>query len=118
MKLLDIIQELQKPEQIYNPEYEDSEEDIDDISKLSPAQRKELFKKGVLIIGDNVFYSPKLDKMKKNIIASKKEFQVFKYYPDDNIREMAKEITNLHNELFSKIRALDTVIELKKSNKL
>lgn len=115
MKLIDILKELEKPEQIYGSDYKPESEG--DASKLTPLQRKELFKQGYLRLGDKVVYLPKLDKAKKNILDSKEEFEVFQYYPDETIKAIAKEINKLHNQLYSSMKALDKILELKKAGK-
>lgn len=111
MKLINILKELEKPEQIYKPGYSPEEEG--EVSKLTPLQRKELFKQGYLRLGDKVMYLPKLDKTKKSILDSKEEFEVFQYYPDDTIKAIALEINKLHNQLYKYIKALDKVLESK-----
>jgi hypothetical protein len=116
MKLLNIIKELEKPEQVYSPGQE-PEEITNDITKLTPQQQKELFNKGSIIIGNQVIYLPKMDKMRKNIFNSKKEFEAFLYYPDSTIKEVAKEINKLHNQLYKYTKALDKLLELRKSGK-
>lgn len=126
MKLLDILREaefLKKPEKVYEPEPEEIEgeeveTELEDIVKLSPQQQKELFKKGFLIVGTKVYNLPKLDKMRRNLIMSKKEFEAFQYHPDEDIKTVAKDINKLHNELYSSMKALDKMLELKKAGKL
>jgi len=133
MKLLDILREansfLKKPEQIYAPGQE-PEEITSDISKLTPQQRKELFKRGSLLIpkpqdpsrpstiSSKVVRLPKAEEIQRKLINDKKEFEAYQYHPDEDIKKIAKEINKLYNQLYGTIKALDKTLELKKLGKL
>jgi hypothetical protein len=43
---------------------------------------------------------------------------VFTFYPDEDIKNVAKEINNLHNKLYRAMTALNKLIELKKSGRI
>ena len=126
MKLLDILQELERPSKIY------ADRDIENINyaDLTPAEKDELFKKGTLMLplpsdpnrpetsGSKVINLPKMDQVKRQIINNKKEFDIFLYSPDPEIKEIAKEINSLHNKLFKALTALDKTIELKRRGRI
>jgi hypothetical protein len=128
MKLLDILQELEKPKKIYADREPGKEITIAD---LTPEERDELFKKGSIMINipkdpsrpevtsaSQVINLPKMDQVKRDTIKNKKEFDVFLYSPDSDIKTIAKEINKLHNQLFKALTALDKTIDLKKRGRI
>jgi hypothetical protein len=127
MKLLDILQELDRPKQIYadrNPNKQVT------IADLTPEEKDELFAKGSLLvkmpadpnrpetIGSQVINLPKMDQVKKDIIQYKKEFDVFMFSTDPNIQAIAKEINKNFNQLYRVLNALDKSIDLKKRGRI
>ena len=127
MKLLDILQELDRPKQIYadrNPNKQVT------IADLTPEERDELFAKGSLLvkmpadpnrpetIGSQVINLPKMDQVKKDIIQYKKEFDVFMFSSDPDIKAIAKEINKNFNQLYRVLNALDKSIDLKKRGRM
>ena len=128
MKLLDILQELDKPKQIYadRPAWKEVT-----IADLTPEERDELFAKGSIMVNipkdpnrpevtsaSQVINLPKMDQVKRDIIQNKKEFDVFTFSPDPDIKEVAKEINTLHNKLFRAMNALDKLIDLKRRGRV
>lgn len=127
MKLLDIIQELDRPKQIYASKDPNKQATIAD---LTPEERDELFAKGSLLIKmpsdpnrpetsvSQVINLPKMDQVKKDIIQNKKEFDVFMFSPDPDIKAIAKEINKNFNQLYRALNALDKSIDLKKRGRM
>ena len=128
MKLIDILKELEKPKKIYADREPGKEITMAD---LTPEERDELFKKGSIMISlppdpsrpevtsaSQVINLPKVDQIKKDIIQNKKEFDVFMFSPDKDIKEVAKEINNLYNKLFRATNALDKLLDLKRRGRL
>ena len=127
MKLLDILQELDRPKQIYadrNPNKQVT------IADLTPEERDELFANGSLLVKmpvdpnrpetsvSQVINLPKMDQVKKDIIQYKKEFDVFMFSPDPDIKAIAKEINKNFNQLYRVLNALDKSIDLKKRGRI
>jgi hypothetical protein len=126
MKLIDIIAELDKPEKVYADREPGKELTLAD---LTPEELEDLFKKGSVMasISDpsrpeasssQVFYLPKMDQIKREIIQNKREFDVFNFVKDPDIKETAREINKLYNKLYRTMDALDKLIKLKKSGRL
>jgi hypothetical protein len=127
MKLLDILQELDRPKQIYADRDPNKQVTIAD---LTPEERDELFAKGSLLIkmpadpnrpetiGSQVINLPKMDQVKKDIIQYKKEFDVFMFSTDPDIQAIAKEINKNFNQLYRVLNALDKSIDLKKRGRI
>lgn len=125
LKFKDILNELEKPSSVYQ---DSSLEKNRKINNLSPSEKEKLFQQGQLLIptkSDNpeksasdVVYLPAIDQVKKDIIKDKKEFEVFQFHPDDDIKEIAKAINSYYNKLYKLINALDKLIELKKSGRI
>ena len=123
MKLLDILQELDRPKQIYADK--DPSKQVT-IADLTPEERDELFAKGSLLVkmpvdpnrpetsASQVINLPKMDQVKKDIIQNKKEFDVFMFSPDPDIKAIAKEI----NQLYRALNALDKSIDLKRRGRI
>ena len=116
MKLIDILKELREET---------------NIADLTPEQRKELFKKGSIMVklppdpnrpnvssASQVINLPKMDQIKREIIKNKQEFDMFTFSSDEDIKSIAKEINNLYNKLFRAMNALDKTINLKKSGRI
>ena len=127
MKLLDIIKELEKPSKIYADKDPNKQVTIAD---LTPEERDELFAKGSLLVKmpadpnrpdtsvSQVINLPKMDQVKKDIIQNKKEFDVFMFSPDPDIKAIAKEINKNFNQLYRAINALDKSIDLKRRGRV
>ena len=127
MKLLDIIKELEKPKKIYADKPTDRKITIAD---LSPEEREDLFKQGNLMVplpqdpdrpetsGSQVINLPKIDRVKREIIKNKKEFDAFIYSSNADIKATAKQINKLHNELFRAMDALGKLLDLQKQGRI
>ena len=128
MKLIDILKELEKPKQIYASREPGKEVTIAD---LTPEEKEELFKKGSLMIklpvdpkrpevtsASQVINLPKIDQVKREIIQNKKEFDVFTFSSNPEIKNVAKEINNLYNKLFRAMNALDKMIDLQRRGRI
>jgi hypothetical protein len=127
MKLLDIIKELEKPSKIYADRDPNKQLTIAD---LTPEERDELFAKGSLLVKmaadpnrpetsvSQVINLPKMDQVKKDIIQNKKEFDVFMFSPDPDIKAIAKEINKNFNQLYRAMNALDKSIDLKRRGRV
>ena len=128
MKLIDILKELEKPKQIYAGREPGKEVTIAD---LTPEEKDELFKKGSIMIqiptdpkrpevtsASQVINLPKMDQVKREIIQNKKEFDVFTFSSNPDIKNVAKEINNLYNKLFRAMNALDKMIDLQRRGRI
>jgi len=127
MKLLDIIKELEKPKKIYADKPTDRKLTVAD---LSPEEREDLFKQGNLMVplpqdpdrpetsGSQVINLPKIDRVKREIIKNKKEFDAFIYSSNPDIKATAKQINKLHNELFRAMDALGKLLDLQKQGRI
>ena len=127
MKLLDIIKELEKPKQIYASKPVNKELTIAD---LSPEEREKLLQQGTLMlplpqdpsrpetVGSQVINLPKIDQVKREIIKNKREFDAFTFSANPDIKETAKKINKLHNELFRSMDALGKLLDLQKQGRI
>jgi hypothetical protein len=126
MKLIDIIAELDKPEKIYADR--DSGKELT-LADLTPEELDDLFRKGSVMVpisdpsrpgasASQVFYLPKIDQIKRDIVQNKREFDVFNFVKDPDINATSKEINKLYNRLYRTMDALDKLIKLKKSGRI
>ena len=127
MKLLDIIKELEKPKQIYQTRKPSGELNISD---LTPEEREKLLQQGTLMlplpqdpsrpetVGSQVINLPKIDQVKREIIKNKREFDAFKFSSNEQIKDVAKKINKLHNELFTAMDALGKLLDLQKQGRI
>jgi len=127
MKLLDILKELEKPSKIYTDKPVDKEITIAD---LTPEEYDELFKKGTLLVklpsdpnrpetsASQVINLPKIDQIKKDVIQNKREFDVFMFSTNPDVKNTAKEINNLYNKLFRAMNALDKLLDLQRRGRI
>jgi len=127
MKLLDILQELDRPKQIYADK--DPRKQVT-MADLTPEEYEELLKKGSILvkmpqdpnrpetISSQVINLPKIDQIKREVIQNKKEFDVFTFSSNPDIKNVAKEINTLYNKLFRAMNALDKMLELQKKGRI
>jgi hypothetical protein len=127
MKLLDILQELEKPKKIYADKPTNRKLTISD---LSPEEKEDLFKRGSLAVPmppdpnrpetsmSQVINLPKIDQVKREIIRNKKEFDAFAFSSNPEIKSTAKQINKLHNELFRAMDALGKLLELQRQGRI
>jgi hypothetical protein len=127
MKLLDIINELDKPKKIYADRKSGEETNV---GNLNPDELDTLFKQGSVLVPlpsdpnrpettkSQVVNLPKIDQIRKDVLSNKKEFDMFLYSRDEDIKDVAKKINRLHNDLFKAMTALDKMIALKKSGRI
>ena len=127
MKLIDILKELEKPTKIYADR--DPEKEIT-MADLTPEEYDELFKKGTLLVklpsdpnrpetsASQVINLPKIDQIKKDVIQNKREFDVFMFSTNPDVKNTAKEINNLYNKLFRAMNALDKLLDLQRRGRI
>jgi len=127
MKLLDIINELDKPKKIYADR--DPNKPITMVD-LTPEEYEELLRKGSILvkmppdpnrpetISSQVINLPKIDQIKREVIQNKKEFDVFTFSTNPDIKNVAKEINTLYNKLFRAMNALDKMLELQRKGRI
>jgi hypothetical protein len=127
MKLLDIINELDRPSKIYMDRDPNKQVTMAD---LTPEEYEELLKKGSILvkmpqdpnrpetISSQVINLPKMDQIKREVIQNKKEFDVFTFSSNPDIKNVAKEINTLYNKLFRAMNALDKMLELQRKGRI
>ena len=127
MKLLDIINELDRPSKIYADRDPNKQVTMAD---LTPEEYEELLKKGSILVkmpqdpnrpettSSQVINLPKIDKIKKDVIQNKREFDIFTFSSNPEIKAVAKEINKLHNQLFRAMNALDKLLDLQKRGRI
>ncbi len=117
MKLLDLIKELDKKEEI-------------NIANLTQDQRDELLKKGSIMIpikdptrpevtsASQVISLPKTGQIKIGILKNKEEFDIFNFSSDPEIKAIAKEISSTYSKLYKAMNDLDNTLKFKKSGRI
>ena len=127
MKLIDILKELDKPSKIYADR--DPSKQVT-MADLTPEEYEELLKRGSILvkmpqdpnrpetISSQVINLPKIDQIKREVIQNKKEFDVFTFSANPDIKNVAKEINTLYNKLFRAMNALDKMLELQRNGRI
>jgi len=127
MKLIDILKELDKPKKIYKDREPGQTVTMAD---LTPEEYEELLKRGSLLVKvpsdpnrpetsvSQVINLPKIDQIKKDVIKNKREFDVFTFSANPDIKNTAKEINKLYNQLFRAMNALDKLLELQRQGRI
>jgi len=126
IKLTDLINELDKPRQVYATREPGKEVTIAD---LNPEELDQLMKKGTVMVPiedpsrpdsstSQVINLPKIDQIKKDVIQNKREFDVFTFSSNPEIKSVAKEINKLYNSLFKAMNALDKLLILQKQGRI
>lgn len=127
MKLIDILNELEKPKKVYADRDPNKQLTIAD---LTPEEQQELLAKGTILVkmptdpnrpevtASQVINLPKIDQIKKDVIQNKREFDVFTFSANSDIQNTAKEINKLYNQLFRAMNALDKLLALQKQGRI
>jgi len=112
IKLIDILNELEKPSRIYvspPPETEDDEM-IQRGFKLGTSE----IDPETGTVTSTVQYLPNFEKVRREILKMRKEFQPFKYSANPDIAKLAKDINTNMTKLSQMIFALDKMVELQR----
>jgi hypothetical protein len=126
IKLQDLINELEKPKQIYSTREPGKEVTIAD---LNPDELDKLIKQGTIMVPikdpsrpesstSQVINLPKIDQIKREVIQNKREFDVFIFSSNPEVKTVAKEINNIYNKLFRAMNALDKLLELQRQGRI
>ena len=115
IKLIKLIKELEKPENLYSPGVNNKDSDDEFIkrgykttTKVNPDTGKE---------ESTVEYLPRFEEIRKNILRDRKEVQPFKFSSNPDIAKVAKEANTMMTKLSQMIFALDKMIELERRNR-
>ena len=121
IKLQDLISELDRPTREPGDEVT--------IADLSSEELDQLMKKGTIMVPikdplrpdssvSQVINLPKIDQIKKDVIQNKREFDVFTFSSNPEVKAVAKEINKLYNNLFRAMNALDKLLELQRQGRI
>lgn len=112
IKLIDILNELEKPSQIYAPGIQPGKGD-DIIQKgfeLTPSE----INPETGTVTSTVKYLPKFEQIRRDVLKMRKEFQPFKFSSNEDIAKLAKDINTNMTKLSQMIFALDKMVELQR----
>jgi hypothetical protein len=115
IKLIDLLNELEKPEQIYAPG-QDPETAIadDELMKRGFKLGKPEINPETGTSSSTVIYLPNFEQIRRQILSMRKEFQPFKFSSNADIAKVSKDINTNMTKLSQLIFALDKMIELQK----
>lgn len=116
MKLLDILKELEKPKKVYTDEPEAEKMD-DDFLKKGFKLGKPIVDPETGSVGHEVTYLPNFEKIRRDVIHMRTEFQPYKFSGDKDIAKLAKDINTNLTKISQMIFALDKMVELYKKSK-
>ena len=113
IKLTDLIQELEKPKQVYaqgkEPNFADDKFFKQGFKLGEPEVDPETG-----AVSSTVKYLPKFEDIRKDILRNRKEFQAFKFSSNPDIAKLAKDINTNMTKLAQMIFALDKMVELQR----
>lgn len=112
IKLVDILNELEKPSQVYAPGFQPEKGD-DIIQRGFQLQPSEVDPETGTVTS-TVKYLPKFEQIRRDVLKMRKEFQPFKYSSNEDIAKLAKDINTNMTKLSQMIFALDKMVELQK----
>jgi hypothetical protein len=112
IKLTDLINELEKPENIYNPGY--GPEKTDDFLKQGFRTKQSSVNPETGTVTSDVEYLPAFEQVRRDLLKYRKEFQPFKYHPNESIAKSAKDLNTLLTKAANLVFALDKMVELTK----
>ena len=111
IKLIDILNELEKPSQIYSPGQKPGDEPLIQRGfELTPSE----VDPETGTVTSTVKYLPKFEQIRRDVLKMRKEFQPFKYSSNSDIAKLAKDINTNMTKLSQMIFALDKMVELQR----
>jgi hypothetical protein len=110
IKLTDLISELEKPKNIYNPGYESEPEDT--FIKQGFRTKPSSVNPETGAIMSDVEYLPAFEQVRRDLLKYRKEFQPFKFHPNESISKTAKDLNTLITKAANLVFALDKMVEL------
>ena len=113
IKLTDLINELDKPENIYASGSE-PESTSDDFLKRGFRTKKTSINPETGAVTSDVEYLPAFEQVRRDLLKYRKEFQPFKYYPNETIAKSAKDLNTLLTKAANLVFALDKMVELQR----
>ena len=111
IKLIDILNELEKPSQIYSPGQKLGNEPL--IQRGFELTQSEVDPETGTVTS-TVKYLPKFEQIRREVLKMRKEFQPFKYSSNPDIAKIAKDINTNMTKLSQMIFALDKMVELQR----
>jgi hypothetical protein len=111
IKLIDILNELEKPSQIYAPGQKPGNEPL--IQRGFELTSSEVDPETGTVTS-TVKYLPKFEQVRREVLKMRKEFQPFKYSSNEDIAKIAKDINTNMTKLSQMIFALDKMVELQR----
>lgn len=113
IKLTDLINELERPKQIYASEYKPEKTEDDFIKKGFKLGEPEINPETGTVT-TSVQYLPKFEEIRRDLIKKRKEFQPFKFSSNPDIAKLSKDINTNLTKLNNMIYALEGMIKLQK----
>jgi hypothetical protein len=109
IKLTDLLNELDKPENIYAP---------GESPKTDDFLQKGFRIKGTSVnpetgtVTSDVEYLPAFEQVRRDLLKYRKEFQPFKFHPNESIAKTSKDLNTLLTKAANLVFALDNMVEL------
>jgi hypothetical protein len=114
IKLTDLLKELDRPEQIYAP---GQGPEPDDFMQKGFRTTSTTVDPETGASTSTVEYLPSFEKVRKDLLKYRKEFQPFKFHPNESIAKTSKDLNTLLTKAANKVFALDKMVELQRKNK-
>ena len=114
IKLTDLIKELEKPEQIYAPGAQHEETSDEDFLKKGFRTKKTTIDPETGAVSSEVEYLPSFERVRRDLLKFRKEFQPFKFHPNEPIAKSAKDLNTLLTKAANLVFALDKMVELQR----
>ena len=111
IKLTDLLNELDKPENIYAP---------GEGPKTDDFLQKGFRIKGTSVnpetgtVTSDVEYLPAFEQVRRDLLKYRKEFQPFKFHPNESIAKTSKDLNTLLTKAANLVFALDKMVELQR----
>ena len=109
IKLTDLINELDKPENVYRP---GERPDTDSFLQQGFRTKKSSVNPETGTVTSDVEYLPAFEQVRRDLLKYRTEFQPFKYHPNESIAKSAKDLNTLLTKAANLVFALDKMVEL------
>jgi hypothetical protein len=112
IKLTDLLNELEKPENIYLPG--EGPKTTDDFLQKGFRIKGTTVNPETGAVTSDVEYLPAFEQVRRDLLKYRKEFQPFKFHPNESIAKTSKDLNTLLTKAANLVFALDKMVELQR----
>ena len=113
IKLIDLLEEIEVRPAMAQPPSDENDEFIKRGFRTTPTE----VDPETGTITSKVEYIPSFEKVRRDLLKSRKEFQPFKYHSNESIAKNAKDLNTLLTKAANLVFALEKMVELERKSR-